>query len=81
MDLSIILAAAEHAAEAAEEHEKSELPFFIAGAVLVTFAVVVSVFGIKRPDFPTTQRAARGVMTAGTVLVLGAMSMIVYVAN
>ena len=81
MDLSIILAAAEHAAEAAEEHEKSEMPFFVAGALLATFAIIISVFGIKRPDFPATQAAARGVMTAGALLVLGTMSMIVYVAN
>ena len=81
MDLSLILAAAEHAAGAAEEHHKSELPFFIAGALLATFAVLISVVGFKKPDFPANEAAARGVMAVGTVLVAATMAMIVYVAN
>lgn len=86
MDLSIILAAAEAAAEhgagAAEEHaEKSELPFFIAGGILATFAVLISVFGFKRPDFPATDSQARGVMAVSVLLVAAAMVSIVYVAN
>ena len=76
MDLSFILAAAEHAAE---EHHKSELPFFVAGGLLATFAVIISVFGFKKPDFPANAVAARGVMTTGIVLVAAAMAMIVYV--
>ena len=76
MDLSFILAAAEHAAE---EHHKSELPFFVAGGLLATFAVLISVFGFKKPDFPATESAARGVMAVGAVLVAGAMAMIIYV--
>ena len=76
MDLSFILAAAEHAAEA---HKKSELPFFVAGGLLASFAVIISVFGFKRPDFPTSEVAARGVMAVSAVLVAGAMAMIIYV--
>ena len=77
MDLSFILAAAEHAAE---EHHKSELPFFIAGGLLASFAVLISVFGFKRPDFPATEAAARGVMAVSVVFVAAAMAMIVYVS-
>jgi hypothetical protein len=76
VDLSFILAAAEHAAE---EHHKSELPFFIAGGLLASFAVLISVFGFKRPDFPASDGAARGVMAVSTLLVAGAMAMIIYV--
>jgi hypothetical protein len=76
--LSMILAAAEHAAE---EPEKSELPFFIAGGVLASFAVIISVIGFKKPDFPATDGAAKGVMALGAMLVLAAMASIVYVAN
>jgi hypothetical protein len=76
MDVSVILAAAEHAAE---KHHKSDLPFFIAGGVLASFAVLISVVGFKKPDFPANQVAARGVMALGTVLVASAMAMIVYV--
>jgi hypothetical protein len=76
MDVGLILAAAEHAAE---EHHKSELPFFLAGGLLASFAVLISVVGFKKPDFPANQAAARGVMVLGTVLVASAMAMIVYV--
>jgi hypothetical protein len=79
--LSTILAAAEHAAGAAEEHHKSEAPFFIAGGLLASFAIIVSVIGFKKPDFPGTESATRGVMALGTVLVVAAMASIVYVAN
>jgi hypothetical protein len=77
MDLTVILAAAEHVVETPE---KSEVPFFIMGSLLAVFAVAISVFGFKRPDFPTTAAAARGVMSAGVVLVLAAISTAIYVA-
>jgi hypothetical protein len=76
VDLSFILAAAEHAAE---EHHKSELPFFIAGGLLASFAILISIFGFKRPDFPASESGARGVMAVSAVLVAGAMAMIIYV--
>jgi hypothetical protein len=74
MDLSVILAAAEHA-------EKSETPFFIAGSIWALFAVLISVFGFTRPDFPDNQGAARAVMAASIVFMLGATSMAVYVSS
>ena len=80
LTLSTILAAAEHGAEAAGEHEKSETPFFVAGAILVVFAVALSVFGFKRPDFPANASAARGVMTLSIALVAAAAFSIVYVS-
>ena len=76
MDLSLFLAAAEHAAE---EHHKSEVPFFLAGGLLASFAVIISVVGFKKPDFPASDGAARGVMATGAVLVAAAMAMIIYV--
>ena len=84
MDLSLILAAAEHAATGAAEHpeeeHKSEVPFFVAGGIFAVFAVLISVYGFKRPDFPATAAAARGVMTAGLTLMLAAVGTAVYVA-
>jgi hypothetical protein len=88
--LATILAAAEagaeHAGEAAgghgaEEEHKSEAPFFIIGGILASFAVIISVFGFKKPDFPGSASAARGVMALSTVLVVATMASIVYVAN
>ena len=70
-------AAAEHAAE---EAEKSEVPFFIAGGLFAAFAVAISVYGFKKPDFPATASAARGVMTVSTILMLTAVSTAIYVA-
>ncbi|MDP1847947.1 MAG: hypothetical protein Q8K79_09160 [Solirubrobacteraceae bacterium] len=85
--LSTILAAAEHAAgatseesAAAEEHHKSEAPFFIAGAILVVFAIAISVVGFKKPDFPGSASAARGIMALSAALVLATVSTAVYVA-
>jgi hypothetical protein len=75
-----ILAAAEAAGEHAEEAEKSEVPFFIAGGLWALFAVVISVFGFLRPDFPTSDGAARGVMAASVVGWLSAVSIAIYVA-
>ncbi len=82
MDLALILAAAEHAASAAEhtKEHKSELPFFVAGGLFAAFAIAISVFGFKRPDFPETAARARGVMSAGALLMLAAVGSAVYVA-
>jgi hypothetical protein len=83
--LATILAAAEHAAEAgghaAEEEHKSETPFFLVGGALALFAIVVSVIGFKKPGFPASAGAARGVMTLGITLTLATMASIVYVAS
>ena len=85
--LNTILAAAEHAAGAAsEEHaggeeHKSETPFFVVGALLVTFAILTSVVGFKKPDFPGNSGAARGVMALTVAIVAATMFSIVYVST
>jgi hypothetical protein len=77
MLLSTILVAIQAAAEA----EKSKTPFFIAGAALASFAVLISVFGMRNPDFPKDEGTTRGVMAFSVMLVLVTMSAIVYVSN
>jgi hypothetical protein len=72
---STILAAAE-----AVEHEKSEAPFFVAGALLVAFALAISVIGMKKPDFPSDAGQTRGVMAVSVLFVAAAMIAIVYVS-
>ncbi len=83
--VATILAAAQHAAEAgghaAEEEHKSEAPFFWIGGALALFAIVVSVIGFKKPDFPGTAGAARGVMTLAVALTLATMASVLYVAS
>ena len=81
MDLTLILAAAEAAeAVAGEEDHKSEMPFFVAGGLLAAYAVAVSVYGFRDPDFPDNAAAARGVMSVGIVLTIAAVFTAIYVA-
>lgn len=80
--LATILAAAAEAGEhAADEEHKSEAPFFWIGGALALFAVVISVVGFKKPDFPGSAGAARGVMTLGITLTVATMASIIYVAS
>lgn len=55
--------------------EKSKVPFYIAGGALVVWALVVSLgLGLRKPDFPATKAAQRGVIAVTAVLVLAAAS-------
>ena len=58
--------------------EKSKLPFYIAGGLLVAWALLVSVgIGMRRSDFPSNQPEQRLVMAITAVLVIAAISMAV----
>ncbi len=59
-------------ASAAPEHEEpSKTLFYVAGALLAAFAVVISVIGIRGHEtFPGSKAASRGVMALAAVLVL-----------
>jgi plastocyanin len=58
--------------------EKSKVPFYIAGGVLVAWALIVSLgLGMRRPDFPSGPSQQRGVIAVTVVLVLAAVSMAV----
>jgi hypothetical protein len=59
---------------AAEVSKASKTPFYIAAALLVLWAIVISVAGINRPDFPGRETAGRLVMVISAVLVAGAMA-------
>lgn len=69
------------AAEAAEKAEKDKTPFYVAGVLLVVWAITVSALGITRPDFPGSTGATRAVYAISLVLVLGAMSMAIATAG
>ncbi len=67
--LSIFMAAAE------EGEESSKTLFYVTGALLAVFAVVISAIGISRRDtFPAGKGQARGVMALAALLVLAAMA-------
>src|ERR1039457_792448 len=51
--------------------EKSKVPFYIAGGVLVAWALIVSVgLGMRIPDFPRTKQEERMVIAITVVLVV-----------
>jgi plastocyanin len=55
--------------------EKSKVPFYIAGGLLVAWALTVSMLiGMRRPDFPGTKAAERAVIAVTAVLVVAAAS-------
>jgi uncharacterized cupredoxin-like copper-binding protein len=58
--------------------EKSKVPFYIAGGVLVAWALILSMgIGMRNASFPATLGAERGVMAISAVLVLLAVAMAV----
>ncbi len=57
---------------------KSKVPFYVAGGVLVAWALLVSIgLGMRQRDFPRTATAERLVMAVSAVLVVAAVSMAV----
>ena len=72
MGLLTVIAAAE---------EGSKTAFYIAGIVLVVFALLISALGFTRPQFPGSDSGARGVIGLGAVLVLLTMAMIIVVSS
>jgi plastocyanin len=58
--------------------EKSKVPFYVAGGVLVAWALIVSLgLGLRRSNFPGSPSGERAVMAVTAVLVLAAVSMAV----
>jgi uncharacterized cupredoxin-like copper-binding protein len=58
--------------------EKSKVPYYIAGGVLVAWALILSMgIGMRNPSFPATLGAQRMVMAISAVLVLATVSMAV----
>ena len=55
--------------------EKSKVPFYIAGGILVVWALTLSLgLGLRKPDFPASLAGQRRVMAVSVVLVLAAVS-------
>ena len=48
--------------------EPSKVPFYIAGGLLVIWALGLAAVGLTRPSFPGNERGARGVMAVSFVL-------------
>jgi plastocyanin len=51
--------------------EKSKVPFYIAGGVLILWALIISMgLGMRRPDFPSTQKGERVIIGVSLLLVV-----------
>jgi hypothetical protein len=61
-------------AEVGKADEGSKNAFYIAGGALACWAVLVSLIGIARPEFPGNVAAGRLTMLVSVVLVAAAMS-------
>jgi len=60
---------------ATEGHESSKTFFYVAGAALAVFAVLISALGLSRiGTFPSSRGQARGVIGLAGLLVLAAMA-------
>jgi hypothetical protein len=71
--VTVLGAAAEHA----KEEHTDKTPFYVGGGILAAWAVVVSVIGIRAPDFPRTPGLARGVMGLSALLVAATLALAV----
>ena len=62
--------------------EKSKTPFYLAGGILVAWALIVSMaIGMRRPSFPAGLSQQRAIMAVSVVLVLVTVSMAVVVSG
>jgi hypothetical protein len=57
---------------------KSKVPFYIAGGLLIGWALVLSLgLGLRKPDFPGSVAGQRAVIAVTVVLVAATMTMAV----
>jgi plastocyanin len=62
--------------------DKSKVPFYIAGGILVVWAFTLSLgIGMRRPNFPGSVAGQRAIVAVTTVLVLAALSTAVLTAS
>jgi len=69
--LATILASSEGASE--------EVPYFVAGGLFALWAVVVSMIGMRKPDFPATKAAGRITLTISAVLAACTLGLLIAV--
>jgi hypothetical protein len=50
--------------------EPSKVPWYIAGGVLAVWAVTLAGIGLTHPEFPYSDRGARGVIAVSFVLIV-----------
>jgi hypothetical protein len=58
----------------AEEAEPSKTPFYVAGALLAAWAVLLGAAGLSRAEMPGNQGAERGMIGVTVLLVAATLS-------
>jgi hypothetical protein len=58
----------------------SKTPFYVAGALLVAWAVLLAGFGLQRAEFPSSTGQQRGIIGVSVLLVAAAMATAVITA-
>ena len=66
---------------AAEEAERSETPFFVAGIVFAIWAIFIGVSGLRSESFPSSASQGRAITAVSVVLAVICMGFAVYVAS
>ncbi len=61
-------------AQAHGEEESSKTLFYVLGGLAAVYAVVISAIGIRSPEFPRSESAARGIYALSAVIVVLAMA-------
>jgi hypothetical protein len=59
----------------------SKVPFYIAGALFVIWALVLAAVGLNRPGFPYSVRGGRGVMTVSVLLAVLVIAMAIHTST
>jgi len=65
---------------AAEEAEKSKVPFFVAGGRFAVWAIILFAVGMRTQTFPGGQSGERTVIAVSLVLMVAAMATAVITA-
>jgi hypothetical protein len=65
---------------AAEEAEKSKVPFFVAGGLFAVWAIILFAVGMRTQTFPGGQSGERTVIAVSLVLMVAAMATAVITA-
>jgi len=65
----------------AAESEKSKVPYFIAGGLFAVWAIVVSLVGLRNPDFPKSPGAGRTTLLVSVVLAVATFGLLIFVSN
>jgi len=66
---------------AAEEAERSETPFYVAGVIFACWAIFIGVSGLRSASFASTAAQGRTLIAVSLLMMIACMGIAVYVSN